>query len=153
MQCLPAGSLGRVSCHCDCNGIPHSYSKSIFPDDFLMIIFHDELLAGQAEIKSSCCTQGLGLLWHAMSIHSKLDGWVHNGRKGLGMQISSASIHQPLGLILRHHTSHSWWTMPAIPAFRRWKPEDHEFKASLGFLGPASRRNKKRRRRRKRGGE
>jgi hypothetical protein len=43
--------------------------------------------------------------------------------------------------------------MPAIPALRRWKPEDHEFKAGLGSATPASRRNKKRRRRRKREGE
>lgn len=43
--------------------------------------------------------------------------------------------------------------MPTIPALRRWKPEDHEFKASLDSARPSSRRNKKRRRRRKRRGE
>jgi hypothetical protein len=29
----------------------------------------------------------------------------------------------------------AWWCMPVIPAFRRLRQEDDEFKASLGYIG------------------
>lgn len=28
-----------------------------------------------------------------------------------------------------------WWFRPEIPAFRRWSPENHEFKVILRFVG------------------
>jgi hypothetical protein len=35
--------------------------------------------------------------------------------------------------IKKEHFGCTWWNTPVIPALRRWRQEDHEFEASLGY--------------------
>jgi hypothetical protein len=48
--------------------------------------------------------------------------------------VSPSTQAKGLALLVRPLKSWSWWCMSIIPAPRKMRQEDHEFKASLGYI-------------------